>query len=226
VGLFLALSGVVGAGDVRVVDVVRQLARARKGDFDKREGTTDQPNIGVVQQAERNTTVLYPNGFCEWDDFSQLISQALRGPVFSFHIHDDDLWMYRLFHNGDEVGRFNPLPDYWGELSESECDAWKGDPDLVSRLVPGVERSAIERYFVRWRLDDPGPRKAYPEDEFAQSDWQMVDFMRKIGLTYPMDDHGNPLGATYRLWTADFPLENSQSSGRAQVRKKPWWRFW
>jgi hypothetical protein len=46
--------------------------------------------------------------------------------------------------------------------------------------------------------------KAYPTDEFAQEDWQLLDFMKKLKLPYPIDDDGNPKGQVYKLWTSQF----------------------
>jgi hypothetical protein len=40
--------------------------------------------------------------------------------------------------------------------------------------------------------------KAYEEDGHAIGDcWQLADFMRKLGLTYPVDDQGQAAGETY-----------------------------
>jgi len=63
--------------------------------------------------------------------------------------------------------------------------------------VDGGGRFAIS---VRWDLDEPEPLKAYPDDEFsAGEDWQLVDFMRKLGLVYPVSDDGELSGITYRF---------------------------
>lgn len=71
-------------------------------------------------------------------------------------------------------------------------------------------------------------RKAYPDDEFGMGDcWQMADFMRKLGLPYPISDDGTILGVTYRLWSEDFPLAPETAGQEArQEPKRPWWRFW
>jgi hypothetical protein len=47
-------------------------------------------------------------------------------------------------------------------------------------------------------LEAESQEKAYPEDEFKNGcDWQMCDFIKKLGLIYPMDNEGKILGKTY-----------------------------
>ncbi|MGB6153897.1 MAG: hypothetical protein WBG48_18075, partial [Pricia sp.] len=150
-------------------------------------------------------------------------------PVFSFHIHDGDLWMYILFNKGEIVDQFNPLPDYWDDnLSQEEIDKQKGNAELISELIPKVKIKDIEKYLVRWTLDG-NEQKAYSDDEFENIDWQIVDFMRKIGLEYPINDSGNPNGTIFRLWTKELEKSNlkQDSNEKNLIRKdKPWWQFW
>jgi hypothetical protein len=61
----------------------------------------------------------------------------------------------------------------------------------------------IEDYFREWdeaTLTLPDPPKAYDDDEFAIGNcWQLLDFMRKLGLSYPIDERGGITGNVYRL---------------------------
>lgn len=131
--------------------------------------------------------VSYPHDFYNWDEASEHLSLALNTTVFSLHIHDGDLWMYVLFEGGEEVDRFNPIPDYFSdELEPEELSSWAGDPALIARVWPDVEVSEIERYLTFWDLDDEAAGKAYDEDEHSYHDcWQLVDFMKKLGLPAP-----------------------------------------
>ena len=146
---------------------------------------------------------MYPGNFFDWDDASLFLSLELRMPVFSFHIHDGDLWMYSLFAAGEVVDQFCPVPDYWGELDDSERSSWFGNADEVACHVPTLSPAAISRYLVHWGDDvfESNTRtKAYQDDEFYYGDdWQLVDFMRRLGLDFPADDRGSPHGTTYRF---------------------------
>ena len=65
-------------------------------------------------------------------------------------------------------------------------DRLKGD----ARIIAGqfhVEQASIERYLVRWSADTMD-EKAYQDDEYGYEDWQMVDFMRKLGYPYDFDE--------------------------------------
>jgi hypothetical protein len=177
--------------------------------------------MAVIAAGPGGAVIRYPGDFLDWDDLSQRLSIELGRPVFSFHIHDGDLWMYRLFVAGNETTRFNPLPDYWGEASERELAEWRGDAAEVARNVPGLKPDDIECYLTRWDLTGAADRKAYADDEFAiGQDWQMVDFMKRIGLPFP--DDGEPDGAYVMRWA-------NQESGAptAQPRMvRKWWKFW
>ena len=144
-------------------------------------------------------TIMYPGEFYDWDDASGFLSKALGVPVISLHIHDGDLWMYILYRDGEAIDQFNPIPDYWSEdLSDEERSSWTGDAGVVCENWEGVVRVAIEKYLVTWNLDDDKPGMAYDDDEFPIGDcWQVVDFMRKLGLTYPVDETIGAVGETY-----------------------------
>src|SRR5262249_31056779 len=158
-----------------------------------RPASTEERNIAVIAEQGTKTTILYPPEFMAWDDLSQHLSRELKVPVFSFHIHDGDLWMFVLFANGEQVAQFNPLPDYWDDgMDPAEKESWLGDADTVSQYVAGVQPDAIKNYFVEWTDEVLNSnRKAYPDDEFAYGvDWQLVDFMRRLGLKYPIASDG------------------------------------
>ncbi|MFO1492592.1 MAG: hypothetical protein U1F77_06750 [Kiritimatiellia bacterium] len=235
-GLFMALSGVIDAPRIDVQQALTDFAQARAGGLELAQGTTDDPNIGVITRAGKNTTVLYPDGFCDWDDASKELSARLKKTVFSLHIHDGDLWMFLLFRDGEEIGRFNPIPSYWEELSDEDKEKWKGDSELISGLIPTASSRSIAKYFVEWDPEQGGETKAYPDDEFATGDcWQMCDFMKKVGLDYPIGANGSIDGDTFMLWTKQFrlrkaqpkaqPLQPEQSPHPTQP-SKPWWKLW
>lgn len=200
-GLFLAASGIIGADSAAVERSVGSFAAAHGGTFESQVGTTADSNIAVIAQRGSNTTILHPREFMRWDELSEHLSIELCLPVFSFHIHDGDLWMFVLFDKGEIVTRFNPIPEYWGELDPHEKASWAGDAPAICQRIPGLSPDSIEHYFVEWteEVADSG-RKAYPDDEFPYGiDWQMTDFMRRIGLEYPLDRDGNPNGKTFRM---------------------------
>jgi hypothetical protein len=202
-GLFLSMSGVMGGDEDSVVDALRSYAEDNRGLLEEKELTAEEEGCLVVSAGTGGVTVLYPSDFFDWDSAAQYLSTRLGRPVFSFHIHDGDLWMYLLYQNGKVVDQFNPLPDYWEELENDERQAWKGNATAVAQRIPGLAPQQITRYLVQWgdeMLEAPERKKAYPTDRFYYGDdWQLVDFMGKLGLAYPIDDRGAAHGVTYRF---------------------------
>lgn len=228
-GTFLAISSVAGKTKNEVAGCLENYALSVNGGFQEAANiTSDTPNSCIIDEQSGNTSVFYPDGYLEWDESSKFISKELDATVFAFHIHDGDLWMYVLYKSGEVVDRFNPIPDYWdNDLSEEDIDSWRGSAETIARLIPYVKPEDIDRYLLRWNLEEE-PTKAYPTDEFTREDWQMVDFMSKLKLPYPLDDNGNPKGHTYKLWTNQLPLASQSKMDFTEetTDKKPWWKFW
>jgi hypothetical protein len=234
-GTFLSLSGIIGKSKNEVHTSLTNYTKAVSGGIEKSELTTDDDNCCVIDERNGNVSILYPDGYIEWDDSSKFISKELNAPVFSFHIHDGDLWMYILYFNGEIIDQFNPIPDYWEEeISKEEIESWKGNASTISKYIPSLKTSEVEKYLIRWDLESEEQEKAYPDDEFTNEDWQLVDFMKKVGISYPLDDDGNPNGETFKLWTKQLNLKpakqkknnNSTSINKTEKSIKPWWKFW
>jgi hypothetical protein len=233
-GMFLSLTSVIGKTQNEVVNSLTNYARSVGGGLEKESLPIDNDNCCVIEEAYGNTTIFNPYAYLEWDKSSEFISKDLNAPVFSFHIHDGDLWMYVLFVSGHTVDQFNPIPDYWNEnTSDDEIESWKGNAATVVKYLRNIKQEDIEKYLVRWDLDAEENEKAYPNDEFTTEDWQLLDFMKKIKLPYPLDDNGNPKGQVYKLWTKELKIKPQSSNASATIPvitvkniKKPWWKFW
>jgi hypothetical protein len=196
------MSGLAGTTLSAVEDSLRSYAALRSGELIPTAGRSEPWEVLILaDSAQQNVTVQYPGDFFEWDDASAFLSRSLGVPVFSFHIHDDDLWMYVLFNGGEEIDHFNPIPDYWDDaISEEETATWAGNAGVIAEAWPDVEADAVRNYLVRWDLDDDAPGRAYANDRFPYDDcWQLTGFMKRLGLTYPLDDHGRVIGRTYRF---------------------------
>jgi hypothetical protein len=202
-GLFLSMSGVVGGDKQSVVKALRAYAESKQGSIVEEAHPGADDDCLVLAVGTGGVTVVYPGNFLEWDDASQELSRQTGNPVFSFHIHDGDLWMYLLFKDGEVVDCFNPIPDYWQEVDDRERHAWRGDSAVLAEHVPGLQPEQIVNYLMNWNDDllmSDVRRKAYPNDEFFYGDdWQLVDFMSRVGLVYPSDDDGGTHGDTYQF---------------------------
>jgi hypothetical protein len=210
VGMFMAISGVANSSPSVVEEVLREFAVANAGTMEPTASCSDLSDALLIAESDNNVSVMYPDKFLKWDEASQHLSQSLDQPVFSFHIHDGDLWMYVLFARGQPADRFNPIPAYWDDnISDEERRAWRGNANVVAQCWPAVKPEAIERYLVEWHLGECQPAKAYADDRFAYNDcWQLTDFMGRLGLVYPIDDHGKVHAASYRFAVKDRRIRN------------------
>jgi hypothetical protein len=164
-GLFLALSGVVGGKKAAVEDALRSFATLKGGSIRLAAKTTDEPNALLLLEENSNVSILYPRGFLEWDEASKHISAELGMPVFSLHIHDGDFWMFVLYDRGQAVDQFNPLPEYWSDdVSVAE------NPERIAACIPGSNADVIKRYLRHWDLEAEEPGKAFPSDQFGFND--------------------------------------------------------
>src|SRR5258706_6941987 len=127
-GLFLALSGIAGVTTEQVEKALAEYATKKHGVLEPAPGDARPEDVMVVAAAPRDrVTVVYPGDFMGWDEISAHLSHTLQKPVLSFHIHDGDFWMYTFFANGNEVDWFNPVPEYWGDISDEETRKWVGN---------------------------------------------------------------------------------------------------
>ena len=59
---------------------------------------------------------------------------------------------------------------------------------------------SIREYLHEWDLEADDSDLAYDDDQFPYNDcWQVTDFMRRLGLVYPIDEEGHTDASTYRL---------------------------
>ena len=198
-GLFLALSGVIGQTQEATIAALKKYAAQSVAKMEPAEYDADDDELCVVAEENGNTTVFFLDGYFGMDQASEFLSEELGAPVFALHIHDGDFWIYTLYHNGQVVDQFNPIPDYWDDdISDEELANFQGDAAIVAKYVPAIQAQDIDKYLVRWDLEAVSPPKAYPTDEFAQEDWQLIDFMKRLQLPYPVADD-LPSGQVFRI---------------------------
>ncbi|NMM62452.1 hypothetical protein HBE96_07060 [Clostridium sp. P21] len=200
-GLFLAISGVIGKKAEEVTKALEEYISFKKGNIEEVQPVNEAFDLCVIGENEKNTTIVYPNDFFRWEEASEYLSKVLNTSVCSFHIHDSDLWMYSFYNCGNVEDKFNPIPDYWERLSEKEIEKWKGNPEVICKFIKDISSDDIKNYYKFWRRDNVQAEKAYEEDEFAFGDeWQVVDFMNKLSIIYPFEeDNGFPIGKTYKI---------------------------
>lgn len=198
-GLFLSLASIVGRGQTAAITALQNFAMQAGAVCRPAAHAEASGELCVVKEENGNTTLFFSDEYSTAENAAEFLSRRLAAPVFALHIHDGDLWMYVLYYKGEIVDQFNPVPDYWDEdLSGEEAASWQGNAVTVASYVPTVQPSDIENYLVRWNRDASRTPKAYATDEYGQEEWQLLDFMRRLQLPYPITEDG-PDGQVFRL---------------------------
>lgn len=197
--MFMSLSAVIGKTEAEICDCLATYAMNNSGVFHQEEFKKDVLDACAISVTNGNAVIGWPNDFYDWDGCSEFISAQLKATVFSCHIHDGDLWMYVMYNNGKVVDQFNPIPDYWDDsLSAHELEEWAGNAATIASYVPGISTGDIDKYLVRWNLDELS-EPAYEGDGTVQEDWQLFDFLRKLGVIVVLNEDGIVAGSTYRF---------------------------
>jgi hypothetical protein len=150
------------------------------------------------------------------------LSESLGVATIKLSYSDDVVWSYDLFSSGKCVDRFSSRPSYFGlPPGVTEADL-AGSASIVAATWTQVKPDNIARYLTdKEKLtDEEGSAKAYPDDKHEAWDaWQMTDFMKKLGLDYPVDDEGElkwPPYATLAIATPAGLAEKAAQEARTR----------
>ena len=202
-GLFLDLLGVASSDSLAVELALRQYVAEHGGALILDDTANDDLNtITIADNLDHKVSLVHSGSYTAWDAVAAHLSSRLTAPVFYFHIHDGDFWMYTFYIDGSLKDQFNPLPDYWNDaITDTERRQNAGDVTVLCSNWPDVRPATIQNYLITWDTDlNDDEAFAYPGDQFPQGDaWQVIDFMDKLGLQYPFDTERRIAGHTFRL---------------------------
>ena len=149
-----------------------------------------QKNVNINQKCGSGVKVLLSEMCCGYEDIPKEISEKLMCPVLLCYIYDGDYWGYFFYENGKELNVFNPIPDYFEDISMEQRKHLAGNSEIISKYF-NIENAKIKNYLQEWTEDilEAAEKRAYEGDECCiGEDWQMADFMKAIGYSY---DWGN-----------------------------------
>jgi len=201
-GGFLTVAGIAGAKLTDVERALREYGAENGRKFARDTTGLSYPDGIVITAGEAGrVSVLLPSMGADSAPVAISLSKTLKSPVFLLHIHDGDFWMYWLFADGKEIDCFNPIPDYWDDdVSDRDRKKCAGNARKVAQYWPELQPAKIDRYLVTWNLKEGDSRKAYPDDTHGFNDCrQLIDFMKRLRLRFPLDDEDNPVGKLYRF---------------------------
>ena len=171
-GLFLAMSGIIGCTEDSVIHALRLYAEENGGSLEEvvlsmnDEGRLAQYLFSLhIHDGNLWMYVLYENG--------EIVDQFNPVP---------DYWQEL-----DEAERLS----WRGNVSEIV----KRVPHLKQEQIANYLVQWGDEVF-----ESDERKKAYPTDQYYYGDdWQLVDFMKQLKLDFPIDDRGEPHGITFRF---------------------------
>ena len=182
-GLFLQ-TAIFPGSNLSVARRAVEAAAREPGDYEL------DPERCRYHESGRGTQVLLGDEGFGLAGLAQALSRAGQCPVLLLNIYDGDMWGYDLYSGGAEVDHFNPIPDYFGPVSEETRWQAAGNPEALLDCF-GVSPMAIQHYLTPWTPELLGGEEqyAYPGDEFPYGDcWQLTDFTAKLGFPWPFDE--------------------------------------
>lgn len=190
-----------------LVHLMTQGGRLRLADVLSAEDRAPQGNreYGVEPGGEW-VSIVCPEPF---ETLALDLSRLLGCQVFLFHLHDGDTWLYWFYKSGHELDRFDALPGYWEDSTGDELKATQGNVRLLAQEL-GLDAQTLAPYLARTtnetddRPDDydevdralellDSDARVQPDDRFDLWDARvMYDFMRRLGITPPLEPNGKP----------------------------------
>lgn len=186
-GLFLQAAILPKCRETDVRNAVEAVAEKGLGGFDDAyEGMYLIPEECRYKEYDGGVSILLNEDCCGYEALAEALSKEIETPVLLLYIYDGDYWGFFLYEKGLEMDRFSPVPDYFEDVSTEEIEKEKGNAEMIAKYFH-VDKASIEKYLVFWseELLEKDMGKAYEDDEFqVGEDWQMADFMRKLGFPY------------------------------------------
>ena len=99
-----------------------------------------------VSPAVNGWVGVYPEGTrTDLDKLAKQLSKQLSCGVFTWNVHNNDIFYYTLFEDGKLRDEFNSSPDYFDPVSKGEMKRLHGKPEvLVPFCTPGVSTSQVQ----------------------------------------------------------------------------------
>ena len=120
---------------------------------------------------------VFPEHAGQSDHVSAAIARHLPCDILHLQLHDDDVFAYSFYRNGQLVDQYNSCPEYFGEVSAAEKQACQGRPELLKDLFPKAESLSRLRALL-------GSGKKYT---FEQE--RMEQFVKLLGLSNAMSSY-------------------------------------
>ena len=119
-------------------------------------------------------TSVFPSDSGQNDEICARIAGLIPDDIFHLIVHDDDIFIYCFYRDGELVDQYNSNPNYPDEADEEENQECQGHPELFKHLLPQPKSLTKLKTFL---AADPGRKKFLFESE------RMAQFVELLGLS-------------------------------------------
>lgn len=197
-GTFISMSGIINKSQEEVLQALSSYFKYQHKKLKLTALNTEIYKLFLLYENENNSIILYPKNFSEYNEIALYLADVFSSPIINFNIYNDNLWTYEVYFNGQIIDYFNPIAQRTDNKSDK---VYVGNPKIVCNFCHKVELNDIKEYYRLWTNElIINKQKAYSDDEFAYGEnWQVVDFMRKLNLKYPITDEEETIGSAFKL---------------------------
>src|SRR5207253_5307288 len=93
----------------------------------------------LVSPVLRGWVTLFPNGSGQDESLSRTLARRLRQEIIQVIVHDDDIFCYAYYRDGNLVDQYNSQPDYFGAASRKKKEQSRGRPETLAPLLAKPE---------------------------------------------------------------------------------------
>jgi hypothetical protein len=91
---------------------------------------------------------VYPSGSGQDFGVAKDLAARLPGELIAMLVHDNDIFAYEYYRDGDRIDQYDSIPDYFHEVSDEERRSLRGRPEAIEHLA----RDPVAFAAVRQRL--------------------------------------------------------------------------
>lgn len=113
---------------------------------------------------------IFPSDIGRNEPISAKIATLIPNDVFHLTVHDDDIFFYHFYRNGQLIDRYNSCPDSFEEVSEDEKKQCQGHPELFQDLLRDT------KFLTKLKT-------LLAADKFTFESERMAQFVKLFGLS-------------------------------------------
>jgi len=121
-------------------------------------------------------TSIFPNDSGKDDEICAKIARLIPDDVFHLIVHDDDIFIYCFYRNGQLIDEYNSWPDSFDEISEEDKQKCRGRPELFQDMLR--DQKSLGKL-----------KTLLTADKFIFESERMAQFVKLVGLSNALSSY-------------------------------------